>query len=299
MTKKKSNKFPAKTRSNPRYGVADRFLEQKKNKSLGNNKSIKIKYPANKDKPFKEKREKQEWIYGKNAVNAVLKNASRKISRILMTHDRFKSLDRSLVKAYSKDIEIVESRQISKIIGSKDKHQNASIKAGDLIEKTPLDVLLQKNSHEKTVILVLDEIQDPQNIGAIIRSAYCFNATAIVITKHNSPSINCSVIRASAGYSEVLPIYFVSNLSYFLKKIHGLNFVRFGLDVMGDTLLGSDPFSSYDKICFVLGSESRGMKNLTKYHCDQLIRIEMNRNADSLNVTNATAIVLHQTFINS
>ena len=141
-------------------------------------------------------------------------------------------------------------------------------------------------------IFFLDHVQDPHNVGNIIRSAFCFNVDAIILTERNACGITSAVVRSSAGYSECSLICKVNNTINAIEKLKKVGYLIIGFDSNAteknklDTIIGK-----YDKYVFIFGSEGDGMKDLTKKYCDFLVKLPMNPNAESLNVANTATIV--------
>ncbi len=235
-------------------------------------------------------------IYGRHACLAVLQNQSREIFEILLTEKNH--LSDFFLQKYQKYITITDNRNIEKITHQPDKHQGMAIKAGNLIERIPLLDIINKMPEDKLHYgFILDRIQDPQNIGAIIRSAYCFGASFIMLGKHETPIINNTIIRSSAGFSEVLPIYTATNIVREIKNLKDLGFWILGLDNNKVSDYPCELISKYgNKIIFVLGSEGEGMKELTKVECDAFVKIPIIKNAESLNVSNASSIIAYEAY---
>ena len=135
-------------------------------------------------------------------------------------------------------------------------------------------------------------MQDPHNVGNIIRSAFCLNVDGIILTERNSCEITSAVVRTSAGYSEQSLISQIGNTSNAITKLKKEGFTIIGFDVNTNT---NDDLSKIiqnnEKCVFIFGSEGHGMKDLTKKNCDILIKLPMRKEAESLNVANTTTIV--------
>ncbi len=142
------------------------------------------------------------------------------------------------------------------------------------------------------LIIGLDQVQDPGNLGAIMRSAYAFGASGIVIPKDRSARVTSAAVRTSAGASELTRVVRVTNLVRCLDRLRDQGFQVFGAAVNGETKL--EDLSWEDRCMLVLGNESRGIRRLTAEHCDKLFRIPLPCDFDSLNVSATAAIVLHK-----
>lgn len=191
-------------------------------------------------------------------------------------------------------IHLAEKRGI-KIAYVKNKDENSQGIAAFTIEKEimgqaeMLEKLALKN---RAVVLVLDELQDPRNLGAIIRSADAFGADGIVIPENRSVQVNETVIKTSAGAVEYVDIAVVTNLNNFLIELKKIGFWVYGAEADGDKLYYEEKYP--DKTCLVLGSEGKGVRQKVKEKCDITISIPMFGNVNSLNVSVAGGILLSE-----
>ena len=143
---------------------------------------------------------------------------------------------------------------------------------------------------DKSLILILDEIQDPRNFGAIIRSAEVFKVDLIIIPERNSVRINETVVKTSTGAIEYVDIVKVTNLSDTINKLRKLDYWVYG--AAGEATMNYNEESYPDKVALVLGNEGRGIRKKVREHCDKLIKIPMYGKINSLNVSVATGILL-------
>jgi 23S rRNA (guanosine2251-2'-O)-methyltransferase len=141
------------------------------------------------------------------------------------------------------------------------------------------------------VVLVLDQITDPHNVGAIFRSAAAFAATAIVTTQRHSPDATGALAKAASGALEYVPLVSVQNLARGLAALKQNGFLVVGLDSSGDADLAGLPLRA--PLALVLGAEGKGLRQLTKETCDAVARIELPGKITSLNVSNAAALALY------
>ncbi|MBR4985735.1 MAG: 23S rRNA (guanosine(2251)-2'-O)-methyltransferase RlmB [Proteobacteria bacterium] len=154
---------------------------------------------------------------------------------------------------------------------------------------TELDTVLDALSPQP-LIVVLDQIQDPHNLGAIIRSAAAFGADAVVIARDRCAQITATSLKTSAGQAYKLPICRVSNIAQTLRQLKTLDFNIVGADIDGCT---ESEIDYHRATALIMGSEGTGMRRLTRTLCDQTVRIAQNPAVESLNVSVATAILLH------
>ena len=228
------------------------------------------------------------FLYGAHTVEAALKNPARKLTRLRATQNAADKLNQ-LIQNLAIKPEIVPPQDLDKILGPDVVHQ------GMLLEADPLPMADLEALEPGSLVLVLDQITDPHNVGAIIRSAAAFGVKALVMTQRNSPPL-CGVLAKSAsGGLEYVPICLVPNISRALENLADLGFWRIGLDSEGEGCL--EEAEQNGSIALVLGAEGKGLRRLTREHCDEIARIRTGSNLASLNVSNAAAIALHSTYL--
>ena len=188
-----------------------------------------------------------------------------------------------------------------KIISTKSKdNKNQGIALEAYYPKNfELSKILSNNTN--TLIIMLDQIQDPQNIGSIMRSAALFGCNYIITSKDNSPDLNSSIIKAASGGAEIVDYVKVQNLSRNILEIKKHGFWVVGLDQNSEVSI--DKFDIPKKCLLILGSEGAGLRNLTKKICDEIQTIPMISNSkygiESLNVSNACTVALFKHFISN
>ena len=235
-----------------------------------------------------------DWLWGKNAVFEALK-ANRPISRIYL-EDGAKEAYRSEVIKYCRDRGIpysfVDKKQLTYMIKS-DSHQ------GILAQTAPKEYIAWealvediKQKTEEPLLILLDEVEDPQNLGAIIRCADALGANGVVITKNRSVPLTTSVARASAGALEYVPVARVANLAQTMERLKKMGFWLVGADVTGVRPLYEQNLRG--ALAIVLGGEGKGLSRLVREKCDFTISIPMLGNINSLNVAASAAVVLYE-----
>lgn len=228
-------------------------------------------------------------IYGRHAVISALQNPLRKISKILCTKENADELRRLNPKL---NISIVERKEIDKLLPPDAVHQGFALFCSEL-ETYGLDEVIDlASTQDKCHILILDQVTDPQNIGAIIRSCVAFNTLALIMQDKNSPAETGSMVKASAGTIEHLPICRVTNLSRAIEQLKEAGFWVIGMDGYADTTV--DKMNKSGKTAIIMGSEGKGMRRLIEESCDSTIKLPMNESVESLNVSTAAAIVLYE-----
>ncbi len=236
---------------------------------------------------------KKHWIYGKHAVKAALSNKNRACYRLFATSSSLKELD-IVAKANHPDlvISVVENKEINKLVGTDALHQNLALEVEKLAEKTLDDFL--NNNNQSSCIVALDQLTDPHNIGAILRSAAAFSADAVLITDYNSPKDSGTIAKISSGAMEIVPFIKITNLSQSLNRLKDAGYWIVGLEGTSPTQL--DKVKLDGKIVLVMGSEGTGLRRLTKDTCDILAKLPINPAMESLNVSNAAAIALYECY---
>lgn len=245
-----------------------------------------------KNMSYKKQNNTQElFIYGKHPVIAALNNPNRRYKKLYTTPEIWQELKLSFPNLEIK-VHFMESYEIDMKLPDGVNHQNIILEVFPLKALEIEDILAITSSKEKSCLVILDQITDPHNIGAIIRSAAAFSADAIILTEHNSPSENQTIIKCAAGACESIPLVKVTNLVNCMKTLQKEGYWIIGLDGHTDIELNDSIFS--DKTVLVLGSEDKGMRNLTKKNCDYIAKIKISKNLESLNVSNAAAIALYE-----
>lgn len=156
------------------------------------------------------------------------------------------------------------------------------------------DVIAPLERAERSILLLLDQIQDPGNLGAIVRSAYSLGANAAIITKNRSAQMTSAAVRASAGASELLPIARATNLVSTINALKSAGYQIYGAALEGTQELHNICWPA--KIALIMGNEGKGLRQLTRENCDTLLKIPMANEFESLNVSASAAILLYEIF---
>lgn len=228
------------------------------------------------------------FVWGRHPVIAALANPARKgMGRLLATADRAAELERDKL-AHGHKIEVIEAQALDRMLPPGAVHQGLAFKVQPL-EGVALEDIADPASG---VIVMLDQLTDPQNVGAIFRSALAFGARGVVIQDRHSPALAGALAKASAGATERLPCARVTNLSRALEKLADLGWRAVGLD--GAAELTLDQALDGGPTVLVMGSEGDGVRRLVAEHCDVMARIPMPGGFESLNVSNAAAVALYE-----
>ncbi len=228
-------------------------------------------------------------LYGRHAVLSALKNPRRKIAKILCTKENAEEIRRASPNAA---LQIVERKEIDKLLPPEAVHQGFALFCSELPPVALEDVIAMAEKQDNCHVLILDQVTDPQNIGAIIRSAVAFNTLALIVQDKNSPAETGSMAKASAGMIEFLPICRVTNLSRALEQLKDAGFWTIGMDGYAQTTV--DKLKKGGKNAIIMGSEGKGMRRLVEENCDITVKLPMNEKVESLNVSTAAAIMLYE-----
>jgi 23S rRNA (guanosine2251-2'-O)-methyltransferase len=224
-------------------------------------------------------------LYGLHTVRAALDNPARKIRRMLVTRNALERLEIVGTAALAFPVEMVEPKAIDKEAGSEAVHQGVLVEAEPLVAR-PLTELA-----DTRLVLVLDQVTDPHNVGAIMRSCVAFNAGALITTNRHSPQESGVLAKAASGALELIPHLEVRNLADCLDELRALGFQTIGLDSAGAEPL--ETAFTGEKIALVLGAEGKGLRQKTRESVATLARLDMPGQIKSLNVSNAAALSLY------
>lgn len=248
--------------------------------------------------PRKERRKATDWtppalspdqvrLYGLHTVRAAIDNPERQLIKLSVTQNALVRLDIGPVDSLSFPVEIVSPQDLDKQLGPDAIHQGA------MLETRPLPVRRLEALKDSPLLLVLDQVTDPHNVGAIMRTAVAFGAGAVITTMRHSPTESGVLAKSASGALEMIPYIQITNLSDALGELHKLGFFTVGLDSEGPAPL--EGTLSGDKVALVLGSEGKGLRQKTRETVQALARLDMPGEIKSLNVSNAAAIALYAT----
>jgi 23S rRNA (guanosine2251-2'-O)-methyltransferase len=223
-------------------------------------------------------------LYGWHPVREALLNPARKPRRLLLTENAMRRLQEDNVPL-TLSPDIVRPSEIDRLLTADAVHQ------GFYLEADPLPAPDFGSLGPRDIVLVLDQITDPHNVGAIVRSAAAFAVAAIVTTERHSPVATGVLAKAASGGLEHVPIVHVRNLGEALDEMGRQGVQRLGLDSEGPADLARTPI--HGPLALVLGAEDKGLRQRTRGLCDALARLDMPGNVKSLNVSNAAALALY------
>ena len=226
-------------------------------------------------------------IFGIHAVEAALANPNRVLAKVHLTDNAERRL-RHILDRRQIVHERVLPKDLDRRLGPETVHQGALIETAPLAQPTLQELAEQRAGKP---LLVLDQVTDPHNVGAILRSAAVFGAAGLIMTRRHSPPLAGALAKSASGALEHVPVALVQNLARALAELKELSATIIGLD--GDATDSIEALAWPDHPVLVLGAEGRGLRELTRQSCDRLCRIATDGPLASLNVSNAAAIALH------
>ncbi len=237
------------------------------------------------------------WVYGLHAVREAWLNPNRQCRRLLVTTQVRAELEPALDQAQAAGlerppVEIADRVAIDKQLPPGAVHQGAALEA-EALPPVDLDDLGRTAAvRDRAVVLVLDRVTDPHNVGAALRSAAAFGAVGVVVPDRHSPPVTGTLVKSASGALEHVPLVRVTNLAQALARLGEFGVHRVGLDERADTPLAA--LEAPQKVAIVLGAEGAGLRRLTAEHCDTLVRLPTTGPIASLNVSNAAAVALYE-----
>jgi 23S rRNA (guanosine2251-2'-O)-methyltransferase len=225
-----------------------------------------------------------ERLYGAHPVAEALKNPKRKFIKLLATKNAADRLATEIAEAGITP-EPALPRELDRLLGPDAVHQ------GLVLDCKPLRQPRLDQIPREGVVVVLDQVTDPHNVGAIMRSCAAFGATAVVATTRHSPEASGVLLKSASGAYEHVPFSKVTNLARAMAELRDYGFLLLGLDSEAEQDIGDANISR--PVALVLGAEGKGLRQLTRETCDLVVRLDMPGAIKSLNVSNAAAIALY------
>jgi 23S rRNA (guanosine2251-2'-O)-methyltransferase len=250
--------------------------------------------PANASSPAARNVQQALWMYGRHSVLAAVRNPRRHLDRLLATAETAAELERTAATApvQRPRVEIVDRRVIAALLPPDVVHQGFAALARPL-PACGLDmVITHAREAPRAVVIVLDQVTDPRNVGAVLRSAEAFAAVAVVVQDRRAPEESGALAKAASGAMEAMPLIRVTNLARALRSLQEAEFRCIGL--AGDAPLALAQVSLHARLALVLGAEGAGLRRLVRQTCDVVVRIPIAPTVDSLNIAAAAAIALYE-----
>jgi 23S rRNA (guanosine2251-2'-O)-methyltransferase len=247
-----------------------------------------VTYRRRNDRPVSRRRDpSSDWLWGWHAVTAALENPAREAdARLVATPERARALGANLPTTVS--LQVVQSAAISEMLPAGAVHQGVALDTPP-IEPTALDDLAQP---AQGVLIMLDQVTDPQNVGAVFRTAAALGARGVILQERHAPRLTGVLAKAAAGAIDRIGHARETNLSRALERLERAGWRAVGLDgeapgALAEVLDGGPTV-------LVMGSEGEGLRRLVREHCDALAKIPMSDGVESLNVAAAAAIALYE-----
>jgi 23S rRNA (guanosine2251-2'-O)-methyltransferase len=231
---------------------------------------------------------KDVFIYGHHPVELAIKNTKRKILELYYVRGSFpeNQIPKTIpTRSVTKDF-------LDNLLGRDAVHQGIVARCTPLQQITTDNLLSLLSQKENALIMILDQVTDPHNIGAILRSAVAFYADAVIVPETGAPDENGTLAKSASGALELIPFIRVPNLSRFIEKLKKNDFWCIGLDGYAKQSINEAKLPK--KCAFIMGSEGSGMRRLTQENCDYCVKLPMNPAIESLNVSNAAALTLYE-----
>ncbi len=225
------------------------------------------------------------WLYGTHAVTAALENPARTIHQLVMTAETAKTWKGA-------GFETVERKDLDRWLPAGAVHQGIAVRVEPL-PALELEMLARTAPETGPALMVmLDQVTDPRNVGAILRSAAAFGALAVIVPDRHGPEETGTLAKAASGALERIPLVRVTNVARTLETLTKFGFWVVGLAGEASLTLAESGLSG--KVVLTLGAEGEGLRRLTREHCDVLVRLPTSEAMESLNVSNAAAIALYE-----
>lgn len=226
------------------------------------------------------------WLFGYHAVTEALKNSRRRIHRVLVSDESNTLLNNGI------QAELTERHTIDQLVGNNVVHQGICACVSPLPETDIYEICDLARDRSEAVVVVLDQVTDPHNVGAILRSAAAFGALAVILTERHAAPESGILAKSASGALEHVPLVRVSNLARSLEELKEAGFWCIGLASEAKQNLSA--VKSGGKVALCLGGEGTGLRRLTRDRCDLLVRLPTAGPIDHLNVSNAAAISLYE-----
>jgi 23S rRNA (guanosine2251-2'-O)-methyltransferase len=240
----------------------------------------------------------ERWLYGRHPVAAALVNPERQWRRLAVLPGQEEEARALVASAQAtrhgdgEPIRILDRGGFAALVGEDAVHQGLALEVEPLDLLDLDDVLRGAAVAERAVLVVLDQVSDPQNVGAILRAAAAFGAKGVIVAAHGAPPVSAALAKAASGALELVPLIPAVNLARVLERLKEAGFWCCGLDERAPQLLAELDLGS--RVALVLGAEGDGLRRLVRESCDYLARLPTTPEMPSLNVSTAAAVALYE-----
>ncbi|MFZ3043913.1 MAG: 23S rRNA (guanosine(2251)-2'-O)-methyltransferase RlmB [Minisyncoccia bacterium] len=233
------------------------------------------------------------YIYGKHALMEALRNTPQVIRKVFLSQDMRDAELRALLEAHNIPTAALAAGRGKELVGKETAHQGviATMDPASLL-MTLDEFLATLDTKKNPAVAVLGEVQDPHNVGAIIRSAAAFGLAGVLIPEHHQAGVTGAVVKTSAGMTFRIPLVSIGNVNTTLKVLKEKGFWTYGLAMDGKAAIGTEAFDTPS--AFVVGNEGAGIREKTLEACDVTLSIPMHERTESLNAAVSAAIVFYE-----
>jgi 23S rRNA (guanosine2251-2'-O)-methyltransferase len=233
------------------------------------------------------------WLYGHHAVSAALANQERRVLRLLVTTEALERLrgEESVPQGVLTRAHTVSRKEIDNIVGENAVHQGVAMLTR-AIDHHLEDVLEIAKERENCCVVLLDQVSDPHNVGAILRSAAALDAVAVITLDRRAAGETGAMAKSASGALDRISYVQTTNLARAIEVLKQNQFWVLGLEADGEKKISEANLKG--RIAFVMGTEGEGLRRLVRESCDQIVRLPINATSESLNVSNAAAIALYE-----
>jgi 23S rRNA (guanosine2251-2'-O)-methyltransferase len=252
--------------------------------------------PSPRHEPHQEQGRLRVNLFGMHAVREAILNPARDIRAIYIAGLLEENIQPILDQAEAKGLqrpepEIIEKIRLDRVLPKGTVHQGIACDASPLDEVFLPDLVNRAAAKERSVLVMLDQVTDPHNMGAILRSACAFGADGVIVQSRHAPELSGVVAKTASGAIEHVPVVYETNLSRAIESLKDAGYFVIALDERGEKTLSEAPL--YDRTLLVLGAEGPGLRPLVRNHCDLLLRLPTQGGFTSLNVSNAAAVAMY------
>ncbi|HUZ92424.1 MAG TPA: 23S rRNA (guanosine(2251)-2'-O)-methyltransferase RlmB [Candidatus Paceibacterota bacterium] len=233
------------------------------------------------------------YIYGKHALAEALRNAPHVVRKVFLSPEVNDPALRELLSKQKIPVTAIKTKEAGRMVGEDTAHQGVIAIADPSALLVDLDAFLPGlKPSERTMLVLLDELTDPHNVGAVIRSAAAFGASGVLMPHHRQAPITGAVVKSSAGMVFRIPMISIGNVNQAIDRLKEEGFRVYGLAMHGTKELAEETFDA--PALFIVGNEGAGIREKTLERCDVTLRIPMDARAESLNASVSAAVVMYE-----
>lgn len=238
-----------------------------------------------------KKVEKKVYIYGKHAVGEALRHSPKSLKKIYLSPRQEDPKLRVLIAKSGVPVSALDQDKIQTVEGGGTHQGVIGVVSMEHMVMPLKDFLKDLKVTDDTCLVLMSELQDPHNVGAVIRSAAAFGLAGVLMPEHNQSPVTGAVVKVSAGMAFRIPLVRIGNINQAVRDLKDTGFAIYGLEGDGGEPLPEKPFNS--PTVFIIGNEGEGIKQKTKELCDALVAIPIHPRCESLNAATATAVALY------